>query len=205
MAAVIRVLVVDDHPVVREGLRIIVNAEPDIRVVAEASSAPMAIEVFRRERPDVVLMDLRLGNSLAGFDAITGIRAIARKAHVVILTNSDCDEDLQLALRRQVTGFVYKTSPAAEMLRAIRGAMLGETHFPSGENAADGGRRLSERERDVLEVMGTAGRTSQIAKKLGIAEATVRVHVKRILKKLKVHSRTEAATVAIRERIICND
>lgn len=210
----IRVLVVDDQALVRSGLRMIVDAQPDLEVVAEAADGHEAIEAYRRSRPDVVLMDIRMPN-LDGVEATRRIAGpdvpAAERASVLILTTFDLDEYVVDALRAGASGFMIKDAPPAELARAIRVVAAGDAMLaPSvtrrligkfvGPGQTQASRaaleQLTEREIDVLKLLARGLSNAQIADELVIGEATVKTHVARVLGKLELQNRVQAAILA---------
>jgi DNA-binding NarL/FixJ family response regulator len=205
-AAKIRVLCVDDHRIVRDGLSMIINRESDMSVVAAASTAQQALDLFRRHRPDVVLMDLQLG-AVSGIDAIRMIRADDAAARIVVLTMSQGDEDIYSALRAGATTYLLKDTVADDLVRVIREVNSGKTPMAPKEVQARLDERasrpnLSPREVQVTELISRGMRNKEIAAALGISEETVQVHVKKILSKLGVQDRTAVVRVAVQRGII---
>lgn len=201
----IRVLLADDHPVVREGLAALINRRPDMTVVAEAGTGREAAELFREQRPDIALIDLRMPE-MDGVTAIRRIRADFPAARIIVLTTFDGDEDIYLALRAGARGYLLKDAPREDLLECIRCVYQGKTYLPS-ELAAKlaerlAGSELSAREHEVLQLMAAGKSNRQIAGVLFVAEGTVKVHVNNILHKLGVSARTEAVTVALKRGIV---
>jgi DNA-binding NarL/FixJ family response regulator len=198
----IRVLIVDDHPVVREGLRAVLSAEPDLDVVGDCGRGDESVRLATELRPDVVLMDLRLPG-LDGVDA-TGRIVAAGAGSVLILTTYDSDGDIVRALAAGATGYLLKDAPRDELARAVRAAARGETAL-AGPVAARLARRaggpvapaLTPREAEVLGCVARGLSNPDIGRELFISEATVKSHVTRIFEKLGVGDRTAAVTVAI--------
>jgi DNA-binding NarL/FixJ family response regulator len=201
----IRVLVVDDHPIVREGLIAIVERQPDMSVVAEASDGEQAVEAFRQHRPDVTLMDLRLPG-MSGVEAITAIRREFPSARVIVLTTYDGDEDIYRALQAGAQGYLLKDTFREELLEAIRAVNEGKRRIPGGiaTRLAEriGGNELTAREIEVLKLIVKGRSNREIASALVITEGTVKGHVNNILSKLGVADRTQAATTALQRGII---
>lgn len=202
----IRVLLVDDHPVVRAGLRALLDGQVDITVAAEAGGGREAIELNQQWQPDVVLCDLRLGVGLDGVEVTRALRAgQAHRPHVVILTTFDHDEDIIRAVEAGASGYLLKDAAAQEIIEAIRTAQTGGTVI--GESMAEryvaASRRrpieLSPREREVLTLLSQGESNRAIARSLFVSEATVKTHVAHILGKLGAGNRTAAVAVA-RER-----
>lgn len=204
-AARIRVLCVDDHRIVREGLVLIIGRQPDMEVVGTVSSAQDAIASFKELRPDVTLMDLQLGE-ISGLDAIRAIKAIEPAARIVVLTMYQGDEDIYRALQAGATTYLLKDTLSDDLVRVVRQIHLGEhpampeVEARLAERAA--GPTLTPREVQVMELLKESLRNREIATALGISEETVHVHVRNILTKLKVKDRSGAITVALRRGII---
>ena len=205
MAAPIRVLCVDDHPLMREGIAAIIGNEPDMRLVAEASSGREAIERFREHRPDITLMDIRLPD-IGGIDALIAIRSQFDNARIIMLTTFEGDVEIQRALEAGAHGYMLKSMPRKQLLDVIRKVHSGRKHIPP-EVAAHvaehmGEESLSKREIEVLEKVAGGNRNADIAALLFISEETVKGHVKHVMEKLGASDRTEAVTIAIRRGII---
>jgi len=199
----IQVLLADDHPVVREGLRGMLAAEPDISVVAEAGSGSEAVAMTLLHRPDVVLMDLRMPSG-DGVDAITRIQAARSSARIIVLTTYDTDADILRAVEAGAAGYLLKDTPRAALVSAIRAAARGETVLA----AAVAGRlmtavrgpqpdALSARETEVLGLVSRGLTNAQIGRVLFVSEATVKTHLMRACAKLGVTGRTAAVTKAM--------
>lgn len=201
----IRLLVVDDHFVVRIGLTSALNLEPDMEVVAEAKDGREAIEAYERHRPDVVVMDYQLPH-LHGAQATTAIRARDPDARVIILSVYKGEEDVHRAVQAGASGYLPKSSEPQELLDAIRVIHNGRRYFPTAIKAALASRaarsELSDREREVLEAIVRGRSNKEIAAALGISENTVKVHTTRVFEKLGVADRLEAVTVAIQRGIV---
>ncbi|MGA3046165.1 MAG: response regulator transcription factor [Terracidiphilus sp.] len=201
----IRILGVEDHPIFREGLSTIIGSQPDMLLVAQATDAVEAIEQFRKHRPDITLMDLRLPGS-DGTDALIAIRGEFRDARIIILTTSDSDGDIQRALRAGACAYVLKSTPKAEMLDVIRSVHAGRKHIPPeiANRLAEhmGEEDLTSREMDVLKLIRDGYRNKQIADHLSIAETTVNFHIKNLVDKLGANDRTHAVTIAIRRGLL---
>jgi DNA-binding NarL/FixJ family response regulator len=201
----IRVLSVDDHPSLREGIAIIIENEPDMVLVSQASTGAEAIEHFRAEKPDVTLMDLRLPD-LSGIDALIAIRQEFPDARIVILTTFEGDVEIQRALQAGARGYVLKTMTPRELVQVIRQVHSGKKAIPPAiadhlaEHMADEG--LTRREVEVLKRIAEGNRNRDIADQLAISEETVKVHVKHIMEKLGAKDRTEAITISVRRGII---
>jgi len=207
MAMAVRVLIVDDHPVVREGLRAVLSAEPDLSVVGESGSGEEAVRLAVELRPDVVLMDLRL----PGIDGVAATARIvaAGAASVLVLTTYDGDSDIVRALAAGATGYLLKDTPRDELARGVRGAARGETVLAPPVAArlvthvrGPAAPPLSPREVEVLGCVSRGLSNPDIGRELFIGEATVKSHVTRIFEKLGVKDRTAAVTVAIARGIL---
>lgn len=205
MAEAIRIMVVDDHNIVRQGLVALLNTVSDLDVVAEASDGFEAIDAWRKYKPDVTLMDLRLPK-LGGADAITRIRETAPAARIIVLTTFDGDEDIYRALQAGARGYLLKGMDLDELTEAIRSVHAGRSRIPAAvaEKLAErmGGPGLTARELEVLNRIVAGRSNKEIASDLFISEATVKTHVNSILGKLGVADRTHAATTALQRGIV---
>ena len=204
----IRVLLADDHPIVREGLITVVNAQADMVVVAEAENGKQAVEAFRKHRPDVTLMDLRLPE-MDGVQATAAIRKDFSNARIIVLTTYSGDEFIYRALEAGARAYLLKTTPKKELLETIRVVHQGQRRIPP-EVAVRLAERipvseLTPREAEVLKLIIKGKSNKQIADLLHITESTVKYHVNLILAKLGVSDRTEAATAALQRGIIVLD
>jgi two-component system, NarL family, response regulator len=201
----IRILVAEDHLVARVGVSTIVNMQPDMTIVAEASNGQQAVELFKKHLPDVTLLDLRMPG-MGGVEAAQAIRADHPGARMIALTTYGGDEDIRRALNAGVQASLTKDVLHDELLKAIRAVHAGQTYLPAGVAAALAAQMprpdLSAREVQVLELIVRGLANKQIAYALSIAEHTVKNHVKNILSKLGVQDRTQAATAAIQRGII---
>lgn len=201
----IRLLVVDDHFVVRIGLTSALNLEPDMEVVAEAKDGREAVEAYDRHRPDVVVMDYQLPH-LNGAEATTAVRASHPDARIIILSVYKGEEDVHRAVQAGASGYLPKSSEPQELLEAIRVIHKGRRYFPTAINAALASRaarsELSDREREVLQALVRGRSNKEIASALGISENTVKVHTTRVFEKLGVADRLEAVTAAIQRGIV---
>ena len=201
----IRSLSVDDHPLLREGIAAIINAQPDMLLSAMASSGREGIQSFRQHRPDVTLMDLRLPD-LSGIDALIAIRSEFPEARIVMLTTFNGDVDIQRALKAGAYGYMLKSSPRKELIETIRKVHSGKKSVPPDVAAHLvehwTGESLTEREIDVLRQIVEGNRNKDIAGRLFISEETVKVHIRHIMEKLGASDRTQAVTIAARRGII---
>lgn len=201
----IRILSVEDHPVFRQGLAAIVSAERDMRLVGQASNAVDAVAEFRRHRPDITLMDVRLPGT-DGTDTLIAIRGEFPQARIIMLTTSDGDGDIQRAMRAGASGYVLKSMHMDELLSVIRSVHAGRRHV-SPEVAARlaehlGDEGLTVRELEVLRLIRDGHRNKQIADQLAISENTVNFHIKNLLDKLRANDRTHAVTIALRRGLL---
>ena len=201
----IRVLVVEDHNVVRQGLVALLNVVDGLTVVGEAADGLDAIDQFRKHRPDITLMDLRLPR-LSGVEAIQRIRLEAPQARVIVLTTYDGDEDIYRALKAGARAYLLKGMTGEELVTTIRAVHAGKSHIPAAiaEKLAArmGTEDLTPREFDVLEQIVRGKSNKEIASELNVSEATVKTHINSLLGKLGVTDRTQAATAAIQRGIV---
>lgn len=201
----IRVLTVDDHPVLRDGIAAVIQMQPDIEVVGEAENGRQAVELFRQIRPDVTLMDLQMP-VCDGLEAIRAIRQEFPSARLIVLTTYKGDVQAVKALKAGAAGYLLKSSLRKDLLDAIRAVHAGRRHIPpevAQEIAMHAAYEpLSEREIDVLRWVGAGNANKEIARKLGISEETVKAHLKNIFAKLEVKDRTQAVTLAAKRGII---
>ncbi len=201
----IRVLSVDDHPLMREGIARILNDQPDITMVAQAANGAEAIRQFRQHRPDVTLLDLRLPD-MSGIDVLIAIRAEFCDAKVLVLTTATGDVEIQRALKAGARGYILKSMSPPEMTEAIRQVYLGKRHVPP-EVAAQiaehmGEPELTSRELEVLRHLAGGNRNRDIGDLLFVSEETIKAHVKNIMEKLGASDRTEAIAIAVRRGIM---
>jgi DNA-binding NarL/FixJ family response regulator len=201
----IRILCVDDHRIVREGIASLIDRQPDMRVVASAASGEEAIDLFFEHQPDITLMDLQLG-VMDGITAIKIIRRRAPQARIVVLTMRRGDEDIHRALEAGASTYLMKDMISDDLIRVLREVQDGAHPMPADVEArlAERATRatLTDREVQVVELVAQGMRNKEIGVSLGITETTVQVHVKNILAKLKVQDRSGAITAAIRRGII---
>jgi len=201
----IRVLSVDDHALLRQGIATVINSQPDMLLAAEASSGREAIQKFQEHRPDVTLMDLRLPD-MSGIDAMIAIRAEFPGARIIVLTTFEGDVEIQRALEAGARGYMLKSMPPKDLVEAIRQVHAGKKRVPAelaaqlAEHMSD--ESLTEREIDVLRHVAGGNRNRDIAEKLFISEETVKVHVKHIMEKLGASDRTQAVAIGVRRGII---
>ena len=201
----IRILVIDDQAVVRQGFVSLINTVPDMNVVAEGTNGRQAIELYRQHQPDVVLMDLRMP-VMGGVEAITALRREFPAARVIVVTTYDGDEDIYRSLQAGALGYLLKDMFFEELEAAIRTVHAGGRRIPGvvAERLAGrmSGSDLTGRELEVLEQIVRGGSNKEIAAALGISEATVKSHINNILSKLGVADRTQAATTALQRGLV---
>src|SRR5215469_13122009 len=202
----IRILIVDDHRLLRKGLEATIEPEPDMEVVAAAKSGKEAIEMFREKRPDVTIMDVALTPEMSGIQATEAIRREFPQARIIVLSAYKGDEDIHRALQAGAMTYLLKETVGDDLIPIIR-----EVHAGGGPIPPQVARKLADRltqpeltsrEQEVLRLMSEGLRNKEIAGKLGITDQTAQGHVKSILSKLNVHDRTEAVTVAIRRGMV---
>jgi DNA-binding NarL/FixJ family response regulator len=201
----IRVLIADDHVTVREGLAAIIHRQPDMTVVAEADTGQSAVRLWRSERPDVTLLDLRMP-VLDGVGAIEQIRGEDPLARIVVLTTFDTDNEVSQAIRAGARGYILKDAQREELLNTIRRVHAGETCIPPALVAKLAAGMCSEaltgRELEVLRLLAQGHGNREIGASLSISETTVKTHLRSIFAKLNVLSRTEAIAVATRRGLV---
>jgi DNA-binding NarL/FixJ family response regulator len=201
----IRILSVDDHPLLREGIAAVINSQQDMRVIADAASAKDAIEQFRKHKPDVTLMDLRLPDK-SGIDTMISIRTEFPEARIIMLTTFEGDVEIQRALEAGARAYLLKSMPPKELVEVIRQVHAGKKRIPPqlaaqlAEHMSD--EALTSREIEVLRQIAEGNRNRDIGEKLFITEETVKVHIKNIMGKLGASDRTQAVAIAIRRGII---
>jgi DNA-binding NarL/FixJ family response regulator len=198
---VIRILCVDDHPIVREGLASIIALQPDMELIGATESGAEALQLIQTTALDVALVDLRL-KDMSGHELTRQLLSHTSSIRIIILTSFEGDADIERALAAGARGYVVKGTARDELLSAIRAVHAGRRHIPGSvaEKLAEhlGSEKLSQRELQVLGQIALGKRNKEIGAVLGIAEDTVKMHVKNVLEKLGVNDRTEAVTVALR-------
>jgi DNA-binding NarL/FixJ family response regulator len=203
--SLIRILTVDDHPLLRKGIAALVNAEADMKLIAEAANGEEAIEAFRSHRPDVTLMDLQMP-AVDGLEAIGRIRDEFPDARIIVLTTYTGDAQVLRALRAGARAYILKGHVHKELLDTIRAVHAGQKRIPPdiaaelAEHAMDD--ELTEREIDVLKLVAAGNANKQIADQLSVGEATIKSHVSNILSKLGANDRSHAVTIGLKRGII---
>jgi len=201
----LRILIADDHPLVREGLAAIIGRQPDMQVVAQARNGGEALQKFLSESPDLCLLDLRMPGT-DGIEAIGAILAERPSARVIILTSFETQEDIYRAVQAGAKGYFLKDSPPEELIECIRAVAAGGTWIPPAVGAKLAKRvtdqELTAREKEVLQALATGKSNKEIGVAYNISEATVKVHVTHILEKLKVGGRTEAINQAVKRGLV---
>lgn len=201
----IRVFCVDDHPLLREGIALLIKNQPDMEVAGQASTGQQAIDGYREHRPDIVLMDIRLPD-MSGIDAMIAIRGEFEDARFVMLTTSEGDVEIQKALESGARGYMLKSMPPKEVVEAIRQVHAGKKRIPPSiaahlaEHYSD--ETITAREVEVLQHIAGGNRNRDIADKLFISEETVKAHIKHIMEKLGANDRTQAVAIALKRGII---
>lgn len=205
MSQDIRIMIVEDHQVVRQGFIALLRLVEGFEIVAEAADGDQAIKLYRQHRPDVTLMDLRLP-TIGGVEAIKQIKAEFPEARIIVLTTFDGDEDIYRALQAGAKGYLLKGMSSEELIEAIRSVHGGKSRIPAAvaERLAErlAGPTLTGRETDVLRLIVSGNSNKEIASALFISEATVKTHVNSLLGKLGVTDRTQAATTALQRGIV---
>ncbi|WP_309064813.1 response regulator transcription factor [Microbacterium sp.] len=204
----LRLVLVDDHPVVRAGVRALIESSDDLQVVGEAADAGAAMRVVEAERPDVVLMDLSLGDGVGGIEATARLRALDPAPAVLVLTTYDSESDILRALDAGAAGYLLKDAPPEQLFAGIRAVAKGEPALAPSvagvlmRRAASPQPRMTEREVEVLELLADGLGNRELAKALFVSEATVKSHLSHIYGKLGVDTRAGAVAAAIEQRII---
>ncbi len=201
----IRVALVDDHPVVRAGMRALVDGQDDLTVVGEASDAHSAEQLVAAVRPDVVLMDLNLGRGPGGAEVTARLRALPEPPQVLVLTTYDTEADILSAIDAGASGYLLKDAPPEDLFRAIRGTARGEVVLAPAVAARlvkRSGPLLTDREVEILGLLATGQSNRELAKRLFVSEATIKSHLSHIYTKLEVDTRAAAVARAIEQRII---
>ena len=201
----IRILCIDDHPLLREGIDTIVGTQADMQMIAHAANAQDGIQLFRQHRPDITLMDLRLPD-MNGIDAIVAIRREFPEARIMVLTTFEGDVEIQRALEAGARAYLLKSLPPKELVEAVRQVHAGKKRIPArvaaqlAEHMSDEG--LTVRETEVLRRVAEGNRNRDIGERLFISEDTVKVHIKHIMEKLGASDRTQAVAIGLRRGII---
>ena len=208
VASLIKVMIVDDHPLVRVGMATVVNQQADMSIAAEADNGPRALELYRQHHPDVVLMDLRLRGE-SGARLTSAIRAEFPQARVLVISNYDGDEDIHQALSAGALGYLFKSVVEDELVDAIREINAGRNYLPKGVAARlsenKSGAHLTRREDEILELLGKGLGNRELGQVLGVSEDTVKTHLKSLFRKLDVSDRAEAVREGLRRGFIRSD
>jgi DNA-binding NarL/FixJ family response regulator len=201
----IKVMIVDDHPLVRVGIATVVNQQVDMKIAAEADGGPRVLQLFRQERPDVVLMDLRLRGD-DGVRLTREIRAEFPDARVLVISNYDGDEDIHQALSAGAMGYLFKSVVEDELVDAIREINAGRRYLPKSVaarlNEHEVALQLTRREDEILELLGKGMGNRELGQVLGISEDTIKTHLKSLFRKLAVSDRAEAVREGLRRGFI---
>jgi len=204
-AAPVRVLLIDDHPILRQGIASLLAQRPGFAVVAEGDDGAQVVDLYRRHRPDVVLMDVRM----PGVDGVTALKALRAEfagARVLLFTSFDTDEDVYAGMQAGALGYLLKTAPSEELVGALRSVHAGRRHVPPAIGARLADRvmtgDLTEREIEVLREVARGRNNQEIARALFISEGTVKFHVNRILAKLGCHDRTQALIAGVKRGLV---
>ncbi|HEY2963395.1 MAG TPA: response regulator transcription factor [Pyrinomonadaceae bacterium] len=201
----IRILSVDDHPLLREGIAALVNNQPDMVMAGQAATGAEALQLFQQLQPDVTLLDLRLPD-MSGIDILIAMRSELPEARIIMLTTFEGDVEIQRALQAGARGYLLKNMPPSELLDVIRQVHAGKKRIPAAiasqlaEHMSD--ETLTEREIEVLQEVAGGNKNREIADRLFISEETVKVHIKHIMEKLGAADRTQAVTIGVRRGII---
>jgi DNA-binding NarL/FixJ family response regulator len=201
----IRIFSVDDHPLLREGIAALVNNQPDMIIVGEASTGGEALQLYKQLKPDITLLDLRLPD-MSGIDTLIALRSEFTEARIIMLTTFEGDVEIQRALQAGARGYLLKNMPPSELLDVIRQVHAGKKRIPAAiaSQLAEhmSSETLTEREVEVLREVAGGNKNKDIANKLFISEETVKVHIKHIMEKLGASDRTQAVTIGVRRGII---
>lgn len=207
-AGSIRILIVDDHPVVRAGLASMLGTQEELELVGAARSGEEALRMLEEHRPDVLLLDLRMPG-MSGVETLHALKTVNRQVRVIILTNYETDEDIYRAVQAGAQGYLLKDTSLREMVEAIRAVHSGKRYIPRHIASRLAERmvrtNLTSRELEILKMLSKGPTNKQIGHALGISDNTVRNHVLKIIEKLEVSDRTEAATTAIQRGLITVD
>ena len=205
MTELIRVFIVDDHPLLQEGIALVIEHEPDMQLVGSAATGRDSIEMFGKLKPSLVLMDLRLPD-MSGIDAMIAIRAKSSSAKVIILTTFEGDAEVNRALKAGAAGYLLKTMPRKQIVESMRLIHAGKRRIDPGVAASlaehMGQETLSLREIEILKQVAEGNRNKEIAAHLTLSEETIKSHMKNILEKLGASDRTQAVSIAVRRGIM---